>query len=307
VQELLARPLLQRSIPKYVFRVTDLESHTIYDDGGFKAQMYGDTRNEDIPTFSDLISPISSSFVAIADMEMDVELHLTWKKKPTRWISTTTSLMAALQRMFIRHNRRFKPRLCVISTELCLESGIFVSTDLVRSLPGLLQKKQIPDSKLSKASPGEILVHGKIPSNAIVGFSTPSQLDCTSLDKIAPGLSAIRFWDDSYNHTLLGRNQWQVAYHRRFPLCRHATDDIVDEAVRLALLFGDIDHEVVRFLVEGICNYKFRIFPGSDDRGATIDKAITRVQDPISISELIGSMAELHLAIKSHSVVVERI
>jgi hypothetical protein len=279
-------------------------SHSIYNCGGFKAESYRNTRTVDVPTFNELLSPTSPYYVASADMEMDVESHLTWQKKPTRWISTTTSFMAALQRMFIRHNQGFESQLFVISTEMCQDSGIFVSPDLVKSLPGLLQRKQISGSKLKFASQAEVLVHGKIPADAIVGFSTSKLLNCPSLDKLAPGLSSLKYWDD-YKRTLLGRNQWLDHFSGRFPLLRHATDNIVENAAQLASLFGSNDPEVNRQLISRICNLDFMIDPGLGDGRTAIDKAIIHVQDPLS--QLTTCFANVELALDSHSAEVERV
>lgn len=208
---------------------------------GIKAGRFTSFSPSDIPTFDYV-----DDFWSLEEIENETFSHsYKTNRTPTGWISTTSSLLRALQILLIEH--RAGGELFVIDRAAC--GDIFCATDLWACLPGL---KNTRESK--ELSSGEYLVWGKVDANAILGSITAERLLrydlATQLQVIAPGLSDVRAWCQ--------KKDWALQFKRNYPDHRSRTDGLRDAANKLAHACSS-DLKTVELMMEKFLGPDFRI------------------------------------------------
>lgn len=204
---------------------------------------------DEIPSFEDIGAPGTQRAYSRELLEDETLSHLDkYQRTRTGWISTTSSLLRALQILFIEHGEQ--GQLFVIRTAAC--EDVFTATELRDCLPGLKNNQY-----LRKKSPNEFLIRGKVEEHAIVGCAAVESLQDRNLDIIAPGLSNLRSWEQ--------KQGWDSEFTKSYLSHREVSDELLNAAVALAFVFDMEDKTVI---VKRFIGLEFRICSGElgDDR-----------------------------------------
>ncbi|KAH6665150.1 hypothetical protein B0J14DRAFT_235989 [Halenospora varia] len=248
-------------MPEYVFRTAGPGSAGINSCAGIKAAKYADYLMDDIPTLEDISNPAHMSFQTGVSLKEETLLHLDkyqgkkLNEKPnpawtrTGWISTTTSLMRALQILFVEHSGN--GTIYMISTRACEETGTFSARQFGNSLPELQQADKV---YLKKKSLDEVIIWGKIEEAAIVGWISVEALRNKFLDVIAPGLSDVCHASNWYGHNSM--YEWKLQFKAFRPSYVNVTREILDAALVIAFSFGSTDPA---FVASKILQKEFRM------------------------------------------------
>jgi len=236
-----------------VFRAAGPDSSGINFRTGIKAGAYVDLAMDKIPSFEDIGTPGTQQTYSRKLLEDETLSHLNkYQQTRTGWISTTSSLLRALQILLIEH--REQGQLFVLRTAACKD--IFSATELRDCLPGLKNNQY-----LRKKSPNEFLIRGKVEEHAIVGCVTvESPQDC-NLDIIAPGLSNLRSWQQ--------KRPWDSEFTSSYPSYREVSDEMLDAAVALAFAFDMKDKPAI---VKKFIGLEFRIYSEGLDDNRVLDR-----------------------------------
>lgn len=189
---------------------------------------------DDIPSLDDISKPGTQDAYSRQRVAAETLSHLDkYKRQPTGWISTTSSLLRALQILFVEH--REKGQLFIIRTAACRD--MFSAAELRDHLPGLSGH-----GDLKMKSRNEFLIRGKVEWDAIVGSATVKSLQNRHLDMIAPGLGDLTSW--------IYKSRWQDEFALSNPTHREVSIELLDAAVALAITLGTDDNlaMVKRFL-----------------------------------------------------------
>ncbi|KAI9865561.1 MAG: hypothetical protein M1824_002302 [Vezdaea acicularis] len=93
------------SLPKYVFRAAGPNSSGINTCREMKAGVYKNEPLEDIPGFEQIETTAKRRYDRVM-LETETTSHFNkYRRLPTGWISTTTSLMRAIQILFVEHRQ----------------------------------------------------------------------------------------------------------------------------------------------------------------------------------------------------------
>lgn len=188
---------------------------------GLKARLYADLAMDVIPSLDDIGAPGTERAYSRQRLEGETPYHLNkYKRQPTGWISTTSSLLRALQILLIEH--REQGQLFVIRPAACKD--MFSAAELRDHLPGLRNNEY-----LEMRSRNEFLIRGKVEENAIVGCASVKSLQNRHLDIIAPGLGDLSDW--RY------KSRWEDEFILANLTHREVSTEILDAAVALAITF----------------------------------------------------------------------
>ncbi len=236
-----------------MFRAAGPDSSGINSRTGIKAGVYVDLAMDKIPSFEDIGTPGTQQTYSRELLEDETLFHLNkYQRTRTGWISTTSSLLRALQILFIEH--REQGQLFVLRTAACKD--MFSTTELRDCLPGLKNNQY-----LRKKSPNEFLIRGKVEEHAIVGCVTVESLQDCNLDIIAPGLSNLRSWKQ--------KQHWDFEFTSLYPSYREVSDEILDAAVVLAIAFDMKDKPAI---VKKLIGLEFRIYSEGLDDNRVLDR-----------------------------------
>lgn len=222
------------SKPEYVFRAASPDSSGFNTRTGLKAGLYADLAMDDIPNLDEIGTPGTQRAYSRQRLEDETLCHLNkYKRQLTGWISTTSSLLRALQILFIEH--REKGQLFIIRTSACQD--MFSAAELRDHLPGLRSNKYFKSK-----SRNEFLIRGKVESSAIVGCATVKSPQNRHLDIIAPGLGVLDDW--RY------KSRWDEGFSVSNLTHREVSTEILNAAVALAIIFDTKDSLAIvkRFL-----------------------------------------------------------
>ncbi len=174
------------SIPEYVFRVASPDSSRINSRAGLRARLYADLNVDDIPSLDDIGTPgTQRAYSCKSRKKKRYATSIKYRRRPTGWISTTFSLLRALQILFIKHREQWQ--LSIIRTAACKD--MFSAAELRDCLPGL-QNNQYLEMKPRNG----FLIRGKVEANSIVGRATVKSLQSRHLDIIVPSLGDLSDW-----------------------------------------------------------------------------------------------------------------
>lgn len=208
---------------------------------------------DEIPSFEDIGTPGTQQSYSRELLEVETLSHLKkYQRMRTGWISTTSSLLRALQILFIEHRKQ--GQLFVLRTAACKD--IFSATELRDCLPGLKN-----DQYLRKKSPNEFLIRGKVEEHAIVGCVAVESLQDCNLDVIAPGLSSVGSWEQ--------KRQWDLEFTSSYRSFREVSDEVLDAAVALAFA---LDMEDKSAIVSKFIGLEFRIYSEGFDDHRVLDR-----------------------------------
>lgn len=213
-------------------------------------------------------------------MEDETLSHLNkHERMRTGWISTTSSLLRALQILFFEH--REQGQLFVPRTAACKD--IFSAPELRDNLPGLENNKY-----LRKKSRNEFIIRGKVEEHAIVGCTTVKSIQDRKLDIIAPGLGNPRhWWENRY---------WEPKFFKPY---RQVSNEPLDTAVALAFAFDMEDKSILvkRFLSRELCIRS----EGLDD-----DRMWDRIKKEETLENWFRAGAEFAQALKNATEAIQR-
>lgn len=217
----------------------------------------------EIPTLEDIGTPGTRRTYPRDLLEDETLCHLDKNQRMwTGWISTTSSLLRALQILFIEH--REHGQLFVLRTAACKD---IVSVPALRDcLPGLENNRY-----LRLKSPNEFLIRGKVEERAIVGCATVQSLHSHNLDIIAPALSNLTSWKE--------QQDWTREFTKSYPSHREISCELLDRAVALLSAF---DMEDKAALVKRFLGLEFRI----DSEGLYDWVVLDRIKMGESLREL---------------------
>jgi hypothetical protein len=192
---------------------------------GIKAGIYKNQDFSSIPSLNDIGTPGSTYYYRSEAINDETFSHMKFLKgrggSPTGWISTTSSLLRAIQIVFIQH-REPGGMVLVIDTKACERGDIFTAPELRDCLPGFASE----DDDLRKKSPNEYLIRGKVEKKAIVGWVHGEALRMPALQVLAPGLGNVTSWGEKY--------AWEQA---KSVYNREVNAQLLQAAARLALGF----------------------------------------------------------------------
>jgi len=141
---------------------------------------------DDIPSSDVIGRPGTQRAYSCQQLEDETLCHFNrYGRRRTGWISTTSSLLRALQFLFIEH--REQRQLFVICTAACKD--IFSATELWDRSPGLKNNQY-----LRMKFWNEFLFRENVEKKAIVGCATVASLQVPHLDMLASGLSKLGDW-----------------------------------------------------------------------------------------------------------------
>lgn len=223
---------------------------------GIKAGLYVDLAMDEIPSFEDIGAPGTRQTYSRELLERETLSHLDkYQRTRTGWISTTSSLLRALQILFIEHGEH--GQLFVIHTAACKD--VFSVRKLRDCLPGLKDNQY-----LKKKSPNEFLIRAKVEEQAIVACATVESLRGHNLDTIAPGLSSVSDWTQ--------KNNWVSEFTSSHLPDREVSDELLNAAVTLAFAFGTKDK---LFIARSFLGLEFRI----DSIGLDDDRMLEKINE----------------------------
>lgn len=228
------------SKPEYVFRAASPDSSRLNSRAGLEARLYADLAMDDIPSLDDIGTPGTQGAYSRQRLEDGTLCHLNkYGRRPTGWISITSSLLRALQILFIEH--REQGQLFIIRTAACKD--MFSAAELRDCLPGLQNNQN-----LKMRSRNEFLIRGKVEANSIVGCATVKSLQSRHLEIIVPGLGDLSDW--RY------KSRWEDEFILSNSTHREVSTGILDTAVALAITF-DTDNYLA--IVKRLQRADFRI------------------------------------------------
>lgn len=217
-----------------------------------KAGVYKNEPVEDIPGFEQIETTAKRRYDRVM-LETETTSHFNkYRRLPTGWISTTTSLMRAIQILFVEH--RQGGNIFVISLADCLSSNVYSAPKLITSLPTLNANRFTIE--LKSKSPNEFLIWGKVQEQAIVGCISASALECPSLGIICPTLSSLTGWS----------KEWKAMWDKA-PI-RKVGDDAMDAAIKLSAAFRCNNQE---FLARKFLSLEFRLDSSTMDESRFLE------------------------------------
>lgn len=224
---------------------------------------------DDIPSLDDISRPGTYDAYSRQRLEAQTLSHLDKnKRQPTGWISTTSSLLRALQILFIEH--REKGQLFIIRTAACQD--MFSAAELRDHLPGLSGH-----GNLKMKSRNEFLVRGKVEQNAIVGCASKKSLQTQHLDTIAPSLGNLSDWGL--------KACWQCEFNSS--KYRKVSTEILNAAVALAITLGTDDSLA---MIKRFLGAEFQIYSQGFDDDRVMDVTSARELAQASTNECPGDV-----------------